>query len=52
MHYVKAVGWIILTIGLWISAHFVALILGLAILVRGIAIIIKMEKDDEDSRDT
>ena len=46
MHYLKAICWVVLGFGLWIISHFVALILGLAIVIYIIAAIIKVEKED------
>ena len=46
MHYLKATCWVVLSFGLWIISHFVALILGLGIAVFTIAHIIKAESED------
>lgn len=47
MHYVKAIGWVLLGLGMWITGHFVAVILFLTVSIYTIGVMIKMEKDDD-----
>lgn len=46
MKYFKAICWVTLGFGLWLISHFVAVILGLGILVYVIAHIIEAESED------